>query len=305
MNKLALEYLAAESIDRARRGEMPESNRVELKRALPVPPASAARRIAALANAARGEDVVVVVGIDEEAGATRAVNQDLAAWWAGVREWFDGEPPAMEAWHTTDALLLGFDTSGGPYVVKTLQEVGLKGQPTHEVPWREGNQTRTARRRDLVQLLVPMLRVPGVDVLSGELRVDPSKQLPSWNASGSLRVFMAPSTRDLLTFPAHRATLGIETTADLSLCDVVPTLHFEQAPGSLVNANGPSQVYLDAPGITVIKFAARLGDQLSPLLREVRVTATLHPILEGPPTRVVALLHKVSKAGLPELIWRC
>jgi len=303
VTKADLEYLALQAIDVARRGQVPEDNRVELKREWPGPPPAAARRLAALANAARGEDVVIVVGIDEKTGEARPVVGEAAEWWGGLRTWFDGEVPSMTAWRTTEALLLGFDTTGGPYVVKTRQEQGVKGQPTHEVPWREGNETISARRRHLVQLLIPAVRVPDVEVLSGELRVDPTKQLPNWNATGKLSVFIAPHTRDRLAYLARRGRLKIETSASLDLCTTAPTFHFQQVQGSLVLVVQGAMLHADAPGLVEVGLAASIGANLSPALSHVHIDLSLNAVGSSAPTRVQARLAKVQ-GSTSELIWR-
>lgn len=303
MTKADLEYLALQAIDVARRGQVPEDNRVELKREWPGPPPAAARRLAALANAARGEDVVIVVGIDEKTGEAHPVVGEAAEWWSGLRKWFDGEVPSLTAWRTTEALLLGFDTTGGPYVVKTQQEPGVKGQPSHEVPWREGNETISARRRHLVQLLVPTVRVPDVEVLSGELRVDPTKQLPNWNATGKLSVFIAPQTRDRLAYLARRGQLKIETSASLDLCTTAPVIHFQQVQGSSISVVQGAMLNVDAPGLVEVGLAASLGANLSPVLPHLHIDLALNAVGSNAPTRLTAALAKVQGAT-SEWIWR-
>ena len=303
MAKADLEYLALQAIDVARKGNVPEDNRVELKREWPAPPPAAARRLAALANAARGEDVVIVVGIDEKTGDAYPVVGEAAEWWSGLRAWFDGEVPTLTAWRTTEALLLGFDTTGGPYVVRTRQEHGVKGQPTHEVPWREGNETISARRRHLVQLLVPTVRVPDVEVLSGELRVDPMKKLPYWNATGKLSVFIAPSTRDRLTYLTRRGGLKIETNAALDLCTTTPAFHFKQVQGSLVSAVQGAMLNVEAPGLVEVGLAASLGAHLTPALPDLHIDLALNAVGSSAPTRVQATLSRVQGAT-SEWIWR-
>jgi hypothetical protein len=52
-----------------------------------------------------------------------------------------------------------FETGRAPFVVKTRDEF-------LEVPWRVGTRTNSARRSDLVRLLVPVVKLPDFELLS-------------------------------------------------------------------------------------------------------------------------------------------
>ena len=72
-----------------------EDDGIEFKRELPSDTQRAARQIAGMANAARGEQFLWVVGVDEATRAIQPVSGDLAAWWDRVSARFDGEAPVL------------------------------------------------------------------------------------------------------------------------------------------------------------------------------------------------------------------
>lgn len=68
MRSAEIERWALEIARRVENQQPVEDSRVELKRAWPTNYANAARRIAGHANAARGEAVLWLIGIDETGG---------------------------------------------------------------------------------------------------------------------------------------------------------------------------------------------------------------------------------------------
>lgn len=291
MNKPRLEQLAAEALERERRGERAEDDRVELKRELPDADAKTARHIAGLANAARGEEFVLAVDILAADGSTVPQTRELSAWWDQIASNFDGEPPSPEFWHSSEQLLIGFDTSAAPYVVKTRQTQRASGEPEYEVPWRRNNSTRTARRSDLVRLLVPQLRTPEVDVLRARLELD--YMHPNWGAKLVTTLFLTPLTPQRVALPAHRARADFDTLADMPLHDEPAQVSFRPIDGSLVHAAGRSQVYADAPGPVDLVVRANLIAELCRPLSIVRASLELPPAPDGPPVRLRILLKQV------------
>lgn len=75
------------SLDVIRRveGQQPvEDSRVELKRAWPSDYPKTARRIAGHANAARGEPILWLIGVDETAGVLGADYAEFSGWFSQV-----------------------------------------------------------------------------------------------------------------------------------------------------------------------------------------------------------------------------
>lgn len=79
-------------MDQIRRGRVPEDARVELKAEWPGDHAKVARRTAGHTNAALGEPVLWVIGLDEGRGVVGVPAVDTAVWLAGVMAHFDGDP---------------------------------------------------------------------------------------------------------------------------------------------------------------------------------------------------------------------
>jgi hypothetical protein len=105
-------------VDRVRSHRRIEDARVEVKAEWP-PAEKAARRIAGHANAARGEPIRWVVGLDEGAGTvTGAQGDDTAPWFAGVTALFDGLAPRLidlvVPTEDGDVVALYFETDRGP-----------------------------------------------------------------------------------------------------------------------------------------------------------------------------------------------
>lgn len=151
-----------------------EDSRIELKSRWPTDPPKAARQIAAHANASRGEHILWIIGVDEDAYTIVGADpDDMATWWNQVRAQFDGEAPQLShlTFHEGSATLIALymECLHTPYVVKNPLFGVSKGAMSHEVPWREGTTTRSARHADLIQILVPLARRPSIDVLKAEI----------------------------------------------------------------------------------------------------------------------------------------
>ncbi len=211
MKSLELESWALRILERIENHQPIEDSRVELKSMWPDDFPKTARQLAGHANAARGEPLLWLVGADEEKGIVGANAQELSDWCAKVQAPFESLYPALETTlnvpHKDKTVVtLCFDTSRFPYVVRNPCFGKPDGGPVKfEVPWREGNSTRSAVRSDLVLMLSPLIRLPKVEILEGTIhRFAP-------NATGikpyllvSLKVYVAYRDDVPLTFPFHR-----------------------------------------------------------------------------------------------------
>ena len=83
-------------VDRVRSKEPVEDSRVELKAEWPSDPARTARRLAGHSNAARGESVLWVIGVDEKRGVVGATDEPLQDWLSQLRPHFDSLHPEFE-----------------------------------------------------------------------------------------------------------------------------------------------------------------------------------------------------------------
>lgn len=149
-------------IERVLNGRPSEDALVEIKSDWPPDSRDCARRIAGMANAAQGQPALLLIGVDEKGSKLVGASQvEFASWWNQVASNFDSSAPHIREHafspdnvHTVYAIQI--DTEAAPFVVKT----GLGGQISHEVPWRAATGIRTARRGDLLKLLMPRRELP-------------------------------------------------------------------------------------------------------------------------------------------------
>ncbi len=205
MRSSEIESWALSIIGRALAGQPIEDVRVELKSEWPKDTYRAARRIAGHANAAHGESVLWLIGIDEKKQeVVGAGHVELANWWPQVQSFFAELPPDMTPLNvpydgrTVTALL--FTTERRPFVIK----VPGGGPIDLEVPWRDGTMIRSAKRRELVTILTVTYKNPSVEVLKGTLRISESS---GGHYSGKhglwLEVYIVPQNADRVVIPFH------------------------------------------------------------------------------------------------------
>lgn len=187
MTPQQLEAKVLAAVDALRRGERIEDDYVECKRQWPDP--RKARQLAGAANRAAGNDVIWIVGIDESTGAIQhGGTLDPADWWAECSSRFDQAAPELEhhlvvrIGPTESVVALAFRTDRAPYVVKNQSG----GSPELEVPIRDGTRTRSARRDELLRLLVPAVSTPPAVVLSAQ--VSATWRAESHQSDGGVRI---------------------------------------------------------------------------------------------------------------------
>jgi len=249
-----IESWALAVIDRVEKGQPIEDARVEAK-ADWIDPQPMARRIAGHANAARGEPVLWLIGVDEKgACAPGASPRDAADWWPQVKACFDRVFPQMtdvgvpHGGGTVVALL--FETDRAPFVVKNPDG----GKIGFEVPWREGTSVRSARREDLMRILVPAATVPDAEVLRAELRhhdhsISASQLLH--DAAIDVRLYVHPRSGRCIFVPFHRCcgyvVLG-GRRFDFEEVQLAPTTDYATNVGSLTIAAGLTELRIEGPG---------------------------------------------------------
>jgi hypothetical protein len=191
-----------------------EDSRVELKADWTDAP-KAARRIAGHANAARGEAILWLIGVDEIKGVTGANCQEFSNWWSKAKATFESEFPSLQDLNIDvdgkTVVALCFDTSRFPFVVRTPAWGKVAGEVEYEVPWRDGTAIRTAKRGDLFLMLSPLLRTPKIELLEGEVFFDTGgchpKGIP--NFSFNITTYVVPVSEGALCFPVHKCKAEI------------------------------------------------------------------------------------------------
>ncbi|MFC9354094.1 hypothetical protein [Arthrobacter sp. NPDC057013] len=220
MRAIDLEARVLTAVEQIRSGKSVEHDFVECKRDWPKE--EKVRQLAGSLNRAGGDPVIYIIGIDESSGEIFDVSAtEVADWWSQIMPKFDQTPPEMIRHlpiHVGDdgsqVIAVAFASDRAPYVVKTGQQ-----SPNLEVPMREGTRTRTARRDELLRLLIPTVRVPHAVVLEAGLTVEDHLALPGGVnpvtgsvirerarelfSFGSLRIYVEHDGKDLVTFPAY------------------------------------------------------------------------------------------------------
>jgi len=216
-----IENWALQVINAVNKSQPNEDSRVELKREWPEAQ-KAARRIAGHANAASGEPILWLIGVDEEKGVIGAENNEMSTWFSQVKaEFAEDVYPALTSINIpVDGLTvvsLLFETERAPFVVKNPSYKKPDGGDVRfEVPWREGTSVRSARHTDLIRVLSPLQRLPRVEALQdqGELSYGASKAGNQFRLSWNLRLslYSAPpsgSNRFSVSFHKCEASFSI------------------------------------------------------------------------------------------------
>lgn len=255
-----LEAWVLSIIDRVESKQPVEDSRVELKAEWPTDAAKAARRLAGHCNAARGESALWVIGADEDRGlVVGASKARLPDWFSAIKAQFDGLAPdlvrdlAVPVGEKTVVALL-FNTDRAPFVVKNPAHGQPSGGPVErEVPWREGTAVRSARREDLLRLLVPIHRLPKVEVrkASCTFQAGDDDSTPRGHDEWSLHLelYVEPTSSDAVAIPNHRCEAEIIVGGDGG---TVPLVEITLRPVSPTLVGTPAEVYLSGPGVMLV-----------------------------------------------------
>lgn len=146
------------------------------------------------------DPVLWVVGVDE--GGREVVNterREFSTWWAQVARFFDELEPDVSVVNvptghgvTVVALLVSSDRV--PLVVTNP----AGGPPEKEVPWRAGTAIRSAKRSEILRILVPALRLPAVEIREVVVGVHPGpadgRQPAEHQVSLTAEIYLEPSS---------------------------------------------------------------------------------------------------------------
>lgn len=281
MNKTQMEYQVLEVVKRIRSGAK-EDQYIEIKAELSKDIKHYARRIAGHCNSARGEQIMWLIGIDEEGNISDIPRPDWSSWFQQLKKEFDGMMPLITPFEvpiddkTITALFI--ETDRAPYVVRNPNfGSNQKGSIEFEVPWREGTRTRTARREDLLRLLVPTLKTPSFEILNAELITNIREDAQEghkllWILN--LYFYCIPNTTDRIVIPCHKCSLecfveGIDQKIPF------PGIYFS-ASSTTISA-GLHELIISSPGA----FSVQQEVEIPPIDRsnwgECRVRLTLQP----------------------------
>ncbi len=288
-----IESWALSVIERVESGQPIEDSRVELKAQWP-DPQKAARRIVGHANAARGEPILWLIGVDEKKGIVGANNTDMASWYSAVREQFDGLAPQVVDLNipvkdsTIVALL--FETDRSPFVVKNPVHGSKDAGPVSlETPWREGTAIRSATRSDLLRLLSPLQKLPSFEVLSCSLTASLTQtegsnveQRLSWWIQ--IKLYVVPRTESRIVIPIHRCEASFEVAGCLGRTPLPkiylhPPRSFMPRGGSRLQSltidGTANEVVIDGPGMLYLDASATMSVIAKSFPKAAQVAANL------------------------------
>ena len=161
MQQQRVEARVLDIVDAVAKGGRIEDDRVEAKREWPTDHRRAARQIAGLANAAAGEPIMWIVGLDE--GGHRVCDPgdvEPSNWWNQVSSRFSDVPPDLTLLRVATphgaVAALWMDTGRTPYVVTTDGRGGVD----REVPWRRGTTLRSAHRSEILRSVIREAEAP-------------------------------------------------------------------------------------------------------------------------------------------------
>ncbi|BCW84095.1 hypothetical protein NicSoilE8_17680 [Arthrobacter sp. NicSoilE8] len=243
MRAIDLEARVITAVDRIRAGQLAEHDLIECKRDWPQE--SKARQLAGSLNRAGGDPVIYIIGIDEKTAEVFDVSStDVLDWWGQITPRFDHTPPEMirhiavpVGENGEHVVAVAFASDRAPYVVKTGN-----ANPSLEVPMREGTGTRSARRDELLRILIPAVRLPQIVVLGASLQGEyfPPATNPhteEFSCTGELRIYVEHSGEGIVTFPAHGMRGKVTVQDNKFDLHVVPPLETARVP------TGPTQFH--------------------------------------------------------------
>lgn len=239
-----------------------------------------------------------LIGVDEKAqNVVGADAEDMATWWPQVQKHFDEIAPEVVRHfhvlvHEKPVVAILFDATRVPYVVQSAE-----AQVQREVPWRGASMTRSARRSELLELLVAHVFVPAIDVRSASvvLSLTDSGMLA---ASVDSSLYLVPTDASHVVIPFHRCQGGVvldEERYDLTQLRLSPpqggTLQAPHNRSLTIDATN-DELIVAGPGI--VRLTARFNPEPITLIRPVpacHVSITLAVIHAWAAVRVEATLR--------------
>lgn len=259
MNAQSVEAHVLEAIDRAKRGLKNEDARIELKREWPVDHAKAARRIAGHCNAARSPWVLWIIGLGEGGEQGAIENHDAKSWFEAVRRFFNGISPECTDYRVIAGdmrvVALLFDSSRLPYVVRNAAYGDGGDKVELEVPWRELTTVRSARRDELIRMLMPLTPIPEIELVYGQVAFGRNSDEPvRWN--GDVRLFISPTATGTTVIPMYKCKCVLRWTTSRGRrrirLSTQPSV-FDPTDSSLIKATYET-IVCRGPGIVYLTF---------------------------------------------------
>ena len=209
-----IENWALNIIERVESKQPVEDSRIELKAEWPKDINKAARQIAGHANAAHGEPILWLLGVDEKEGVKGINYEEISNWKQAVEAKFDELSPSLThlniPYEGKTIVALLWEIERRPFLVKTPKG----GAISLEVPWRDATSTRTANRKDLLKMLYPVIKNPSFEVIKGEFIIS-KEEIDNYGQTIcigglSLYVYIVPGSKDRVVIPYHKCEVKLK-----------------------------------------------------------------------------------------------
>jgi hypothetical protein len=248
MKNSEIETWARKIIDQVLEGRPLEDDLVELKREW-IESKKAARQIAGACNAARGEPVLWIIGVDEKHRELLPVDpQEFSTWYRQVESEFDKPAPEINIvnlyFEIGCLVAICFRTDSPPYVIKNP-----KPESVHrEVPWRIGNSTQSASRDQLLRLLIPVAKLPSLTSIGAKLKLIADRN-GSYSYYATMAVFVEGKSADEMVFARQLSDCRVVAFPEGTMEAPKSTISFRGAnisdKGAIARVNGTGQIEIN------------------------------------------------------------
>jgi hypothetical protein len=258
-----LEAWANSIVQAVAAGRYQEDDRVEFKSDW-IEAKKAARRIAGAANAARGVDLMWIIGADPRRSQpfTDPPQIELAQWLPAVKACFvEAHTPVFRGFQVQvgshACYALAFDSEEAPFLIKNPSKGTERTEVIEfEVPWREGTMTRSARRGELLSILYRRVPLPDFEVRSAKYRIHHGQERQDEavvKGAIDLEIYIVPRSTDPIVLPVHRVSWSIDgqearevalEAPDCQISDLSSALSLGIKPAL---SRSPSRIVVEAP----------------------------------------------------------
>jgi hypothetical protein len=282
LRRIEIEARALQAVEAVLAGGRVEDDLIECK--ADWPDESKVRQLAAHANAARGDPIIWLIGVDEKTHqVTKPRDVDQADWWAVMSKRFDEVFPELlhVVVHIDDGktvAALAFTTDQSPYVITRGAELG---RVEREVPIRVATGTRSAHRHELLRMLAPVVAVPQ----AFPINVSVSTSVHDWHESSPLMlsatVFFEHSGAAPVMLPVHQMFARVDFDTRHFASDL-PPIHMsishdemsiiqdgETTPAPFGIQERPDGVVVSGPGSLQVTGSAIIEAEDLPLVGQV------------------------------------
>jgi len=306
-----IENWALNIIERVESKQPVEDLRIELKAEWPKDINKAARQIAGHANAAHGEPILWLLGVDEKEGVKGINYEEMSNWKQAIEAKFDELSPSLThldiPYEGKTIVALLWETERRPFLVKTPEG----GAISLEVPWRDATSTRTANRTDLLKMLYPVIKSPSFEVIKGEFIISKEEQdtfgQPTCIGGLSLYVYIVPGSDDRVVIPYHKCEVKLKFINNKMTIKIEDFLFKSSAgfrfqgtppPSPTIDCT-PSEIIITGPGRAIIETnnPSLSTEQISLAAGDMDVEVRVHPVNAEAP---ISIISKFQQAETPK-----